>query len=85
MYIYFLCFNFSYFMYYLILIKFIVKLKFQSMQLLSPMVCKIHFMDGKTKGIGVMPCDTITEVLNNVAKKIGLRSVEGWSINEVSF
>lgn len=46
--------------------------------MLSPLICKVYFMDGKTKAISMMPIDTATEVLENVAKKIGLRSVEGW-------
>ncbi|XP_056022495.1 myosin-I heavy chain-like isoform X9 [Ostrea edulis] len=55
-----------------------------SMTHLSPMVCKISFMDGKTKAVGVMPCDTSEDVLESVRKKIGLQSVEGWALFEVS-
>ena len=40
-------------------------------------------MDGKTKAISIMPCDTTTEALSKVAKKIGLQSVEGWALYEV--
>jgi len=40
-------------------------------------------MDGKTKAVSIMPCDTTQDVLSKVAKKIGLQSVEGWSIYEV--
>ena len=54
------------------------------MQNLSPLVCKVYFMDGKTKAVSVMPCDTTTEVLENVARRIGLKSVEGWALYEVS-
>ena len=56
---------------------------FQSMKNLSPLICKVHFMDGKTKAISIMPCDTTTEALSKVAKKIGLQSVEGWALYEV--
>ncbi|XP_060082957.1 myosin-I heavy chain-like [Ylistrum balloti] len=55
-----------------------------SVQNLSPLVCKVYFMDGKTKGITIMPCDTTLEVLDNVARKIGLRAVEGWALYEVT-
>ncbi|XP_022328922.1 unconventional myosin heavy chain 6-like isoform X4 [Crassostrea virginica] len=55
-----------------------------SMRHLSPMICKISFMDGKTKAVGVMPSDTSQDVLESVRKKIGLQSVEGWALYEVS-
>nr|XP_034326517.1 myosin-I heavy chain isoform X5 [Crassostrea gigas] len=55
-----------------------------SMRHLSPMICKISFMDGKTKAVGVMPCDTAEDVLESVRKKITLQSVEGWALYEVS-
>ena len=53
------------------------------MRHLSPMICKISFMDGKTKAVGVMPSDTSQDVLESVRKKIGLQSVEGWALYEV--
>ena len=53
------------------------------MRNLAPLICKVHFMDGKTKAVSIMPCDTTQDVLSKVAKKIGLQSVEGWSIYEV--
>ena len=66
-------------------VKFVLStLSLQSMQNLSPLVCKVYFMDGKTKAVSVMPCDTTTEVLENVARRIGLKSVEGWALYEVS-
>lgn len=49
------------------------------------MICKISFMDGKTKAVGVMPCDTSEDVLESVRKKITLQSVEGWALYEVPF
>ncbi|XP_036363570.1 unconventional myosin-X isoform X1 [Octopus sinensis] len=55
-----------------------------SVQSLSPLVCKIHFMDGKTKAVHAMPCDTTAEILDKVAHKIGLQSVEGWALYEVT-
>lgn len=53
-----------------------------SVQILSPLVCKIHFMDEKTKAVHAMPCDTTAEILEKVAQKIGLQSVEGWALYE---
>ncbi|XP_076097464.1 myosin-VIIa-like isoform X5 [Mytilus galloprovincialis] len=55
-----------------------------SMQMLSPLICKVYFMDGKTKAISMMPIDTAAEVLDSVARKIGLRSVEGWALFEMT-
>ncbi|CAG5127788.1 unnamed protein product, partial [Candidula unifasciata] len=55
-----------------------------SVQRLTPIVCKVFFMDGKTKAISLEPVDTTHEVLNRVAKKIGLQSVEGWALYEVT-
>lgn len=40
-------------------------------------------MDGKTKAVGVLSVDTTTDVLQKVAQKIGLQSVEGWALYEV--
>ena len=56
----------------------------QSIQQLSPIVCKVFFMDGKTKAVSLQPRDTTIEVLAKVARKIGLKSVEGWAMYEVS-
>ena len=47
-------------------------------------MCKVFFMDGKTKAVSLQPRDTTTEVLVKVARKIGLKSVEGWAMYEVS-
>lgn len=52
--------------------------------MLSPLICKVYFMDGKTKAISMMPIDTAAEVLDSVARKIGLRSVEGWALFEMT-
>lgn len=41
-------------------------------------------MDEKTKAVHAMPCDTTAEILEKVAQKIGLQSVEGWALYEVS-
>ncbi|XP_041351468.1 unconventional myosin-VIIb-like isoform X2 [Gigantopelta aegis] len=50
----------------------------------SPIICKVYFMDGKTKAVSILSCDTTTDLLEKVAKKIGLKSVEGWSVYEVT-
>ncbi|BFZ12100.1 hypothetical protein BsWGS_15138 [Bradybaena similaris] len=55
-----------------------------SVQTLSPIVCKVFFMDGKTKAVKLHPVDTTQEVLSKVAKRIGLRSVDGWALYEMT-
>ncbi|ESO93643.1 hypothetical protein LOTGIDRAFT_119149, partial [Lottia gigantea] len=59
-------------------------IEIMSVQSLAPIVCKVFFMDGKTKAVSMMPCDTATDVLEKVARKIGLKSVEGWAIYELT-
>ena len=56
----------------------------QSVQQQSPIACKVFFMDGKTKAVSLLPRDTTIEVQEKVARKIGLKSVEGWAMYEVS-
>ena len=56
---------------------------FQCLRAVSPIICKVFFMDGKTKAVSILSCDTTTDLLEKVAKKIGLKSVEGWSVYEV--
>lgn len=41
-------------------------------------------MDGKTKAVSLNSVDTTQDVLIKVAKRIGLQSVEGWALYEVS-
>ncbi|XP_070180656.1 myosin-I heavy chain-like [Littorina saxatilis] len=55
-----------------------------SVQQQSPIVCKVFFMDGKTKAVSLQPKDTTIEVLEKVARKIGLKSVEGWALYEAT-
>ncbi|KAH9515344.1 hypothetical protein Btru_014195 [Bulinus truncatus] len=51
---------------------------------LSPIVCKVFFMDGKTKAVSLTSVDTTQDVLIKVAKRIGLQSVEGWALYEAN-
>ncbi|XP_059160288.1 unconventional myosin heavy chain 6-like isoform X2 [Physella acuta] len=59
-------------------------IEIMSIQNLSPIICKVFFMDGKTKAVSVHSVDTTQDVLAKVARRIGLQSVEGWALYEVS-
>ena len=57
---------------------------FQAVRNLQPLVCRIHFMDGKTKAVSVEPCDNVMDILWKVQQKINLQNLHGWSLYEVT-
>ena len=54
------------------------------MKELSPLILRFYFLDGKAKAIGVDPCCTAADVVQALAEKIDLQSVDGWALYEVS-
>ncbi|KAL8585216.1 hypothetical protein ACOMHN_013231 [Nucella lapillus] len=59
-------------------------MEIMSVQQQCSIICKVFFMDGKTKAVSLQPRDTTIDVLEKVARKIGLKSVEGWALYEVT-
>ena len=55
----------------------------QAVSNLQPLVCRIHFLDGKIKAVGVQPFQTVEDVLAVIQDKIGLQNVSGWALYEV--
>ena len=53
------------------------------MQALTSMVCRIHFLDGQTRGVGIELNETACETLVKVQEKIELASLDGWALYEV--
>ncbi|CAH1792132.1 unnamed protein product [Owenia fusiformis] len=46
----------------------------------NPIVCRVYFLDDKTKALSIDPSDTAGDMVLKVAKKIGLKTSYGWEL-----
>lgn len=54
------------------------------MQNMSPLVSRIHFLDGQTRGVSIEFTETSGETLRKIQEKIDLKSLDGWALYEAS-
>lgn len=57
-------------------------LEIQACKNITNLICKVHLLDGRCENLAIHPCDTVHDVLANLATKIHLHSIDGWSIYE---
>jgi myosin-7 len=58
------------------------QLEIDAIRGMRPIVCRFYFLDGKAKAIGVDPSATAQDCLEELADKIDLDRIEGWSLYE---
>jgi len=58
-------------------------LEIDAIRSLRPLVCRFHFLDGNAKAIGIASSTTATQAIKEIAKRIDLPDISGWSIYEV--
>ncbi|RXG53095.1 Myosin-I heavy chain [Armadillidium vulgare] len=51
-----------------------------AMKKLGTIVCRLFFLDGRTKAIDVHPRDTAGDAIRKLAERLGLANIDGWSI-----
>jgi len=55
-------------------------LEVEAVRRLDSVVCRIHFLDGRSKSIDISPLDTAGDIVQRVSDRMGLNPIDGWAL-----
>jgi len=58
-------------------------LEIAAVRRLGCVVCRIFFIDGRSRTTDVAPLETAGDIVQRVAERMGLTSLDGWALYQV--